>query len=45
MVTHDPELAKKHADIVYWLKDGKLEKTTKKRNGVHVPMNEYKKKR
>lgn len=24
MVTHDPDLAKKHADIVYWLKDGKI---------------------
>jgi putative ABC transport system ATP-binding protein len=30
MVTHDPDLAKKHADIVYWLKDGKIEKITKK---------------
>jgi putative ABC transport system ATP-binding protein len=32
MVTHDPDLAKQHARIVYWLKDGKLEKVTK-RNG------------
>jgi len=31
MVTHDPDLAKSHADIVYWLKDGKIEKITKKR--------------
>jgi putative ABC transport system ATP-binding protein len=31
MVTHDPELAQEHADIVYWLKDGKLEKITKKK--------------
>ena len=31
MVTHEPELAQKHADIVYWLKDGKLEKTTRKK--------------
>lgn len=30
MVTHDAELAKDHANIVYWLKDGKLEKVTKK---------------
>ena len=30
MVTHDPDLAKQHARIVYWLKDGKLEKITKK---------------
>ncbi|MBC8435079.1 ABC transporter ATP-binding protein [archaeon] len=29
MVTHDPDLAKKHAEIIYWLKDGKLEKVTK----------------
>jgi putative ABC transport system ATP-binding protein len=31
MVTHDPDLAQEHADIVYWLKDGKLEKITKKK--------------
>lgn len=30
MVTHDPDLAKKHADIIYWLLDGKLDKVTKK---------------
>jgi putative ABC transport system ATP-binding protein len=30
MVTHDPDLAQKHAEIVYWLRDGKLEKVTKK---------------
>jgi len=33
MVTHEPELAQAHADIVYWLRDGKLEKVTKKKNG------------
>ena len=33
MVTHDSDLAKAHADIVYWIKDGKIEKITKKRNG------------
>jgi putative ABC transport system ATP-binding protein len=34
MVTHDPELAQEHANVVYWLKDGKLEKITrnKRRN-------------
>ncbi len=32
MVTHSPELAQKHAKIVYWLKDGKLEKTTRRKN-------------
>ncbi len=31
MVTHDPDLAKKHADIVYWLKDGKISKITRKK--------------
>ena len=30
MVTHDPDLAKKHADVVYWLLDGKLSKVTKR---------------
>jgi putative ABC transport system ATP-binding protein len=30
MVTHDPDLAQAHADVVYWLKDGKLEKVTGK---------------
>jgi putative ABC transport system ATP-binding protein len=33
MVTHDPELARKHAKMVYWLKDGRLEKITKKNHG------------
>ena len=31
MITHDSELAKEHANIVYWLKDGKIEKTTTKK--------------
>jgi putative ABC transport system ATP-binding protein len=31
-VTHSPELAKKYAHTVYWLKDGKIEKITKERN-------------
>ena len=29
LVTHDPELAKKHAKTIYWLKDGKVEKVTR----------------
>lgn len=33
MVTHEPELAQAHANIVYWLKDGKVEKVTKRTNG------------
>ena len=32
MVTHSPELAKEYADIVYWLKDGKIQKTTTKKS-------------
>ncbi len=30
MVTHDSNLAQKYAEVIYWLKDGKLEKVTKK---------------
>lgn len=30
MVTHEPHLAEKHAKTIYWLKDGKVEKVTKK---------------
>lgn len=30
MVTHDADLAKTHAHIVYWLKDGKVEKVTRR---------------
>ena len=30
MVTHDPDKALKHAKTIYWLKDGKVEKVTKK---------------
>jgi len=33
MVTHDADLAQTHANIVYWLRDGKVEKVTKKRDG------------
>jgi putative ABC transport system ATP-binding protein len=32
MITHDPDLAKKHAEITYWIRDGQLEKVTKKRD-------------
>ncbi|MEA3329185.1 MAG: ABC transporter ATP-binding protein [Nanoarchaeota archaeon] len=34
MVTHDPDLAKEHADIVYWLRDGKIEKITRKKGRI-----------
>lgn len=30
MVTHDPDLAKEYADVIYWLLDGKLDKVTKR---------------
>jgi putative ABC transport system ATP-binding protein len=30
MVTHDPQKALDHAKTIYWLKDGKIEKVTKK---------------
>ena len=32
MVTHDPNLAREYADVVYWLKDGKLEKRNRRKN-------------
>lgn len=34
MVTHSPELAQKHAKTIYWMRDGKVEKVTKKIKGV-----------
>lgn len=30
MVTHDPELAKKHARTIYWLQDGKVKRVTRR---------------
>ncbi len=36
MVTHDPHLAQKHAEVIYWIKDGKLEKITQKKKGKWV---------
>ncbi len=33
MVTHDPELAQEHAHKIFWMKDGKIDKITKKING------------
>ena len=33
MVTHEPELAEEFSEKVYWLKDGKIEKVTKKVGG------------
>jgi len=36
MVTHDPKLAQEHARKVYWMKDGKIEKVTKKSKGKWI---------
>ena len=33
MVTHDPDLARNHAEVVFWIKDGKIEKVTRKKDG------------
>ena len=33
IVTHDPDLAIKHAKIIYWIKDGKVEKVSRKISG------------
>lgn len=34
MVTHDPEKALKHAKTIYWIKDGHVEKVTRKIKGI-----------
>lgn len=34
MVTHDPERAQSHAKTIYWMKDGKVEKITKRVKGT-----------
>lgn len=40
MVTHDPEKALKHAKKIYWMKDGQVEKITKKISGKwHIVKN------
>lgn len=43
MITHEPELAEKHAQVVYWLRDGKIEKITKKKKGSKYVDGELKK--
>tara|TARA_Y100000310_G_scaffold336968_1_gene422850 strand:+ start:4886 stop:5698 length:813 start_codon:yes stop_codon:yes gene_type:complete len=40
MVTHEPELAEAHASKVYWLRDGKIEKITHKKNGFKIEKQE-----
>ncbi|MBT4258218.1 ABC transporter ATP-binding protein [archaeon] len=42
MVTHEPELAQKHASVVYWMRDGKVEKVTHKKNGFGIVEEEKK---
>ena len=40
MVTHEPELAEAHARVVYWLKDGKVEKITRSKDGFKIEKQE-----
>jgi putative ABC transport system ATP-binding protein len=44
MVTHDPDLAKEYADVIYWLRDGELEKVTKRAGKKFVDVTKRKKK-
>jgi putative ABC transport system ATP-binding protein len=41
IITHEPELAEEHANIIYWLVDGKIEKITKRegKKWKKVPLN------
>lgn len=34
MITHDPELGKEHAKIIYWMKDGKINAVSRKQGKV-----------
>lgn len=36
LVTHDSHLAQEHAEVIYWIKDGKLEKITQKKKNKWV---------
>jgi putative ABC transport system ATP-binding protein len=45
MITHDSELAQKHASIVYWLRDGELEKVTGKDGKVILSNGHFDKKK
>lgn len=44
MVTHDVDLAKRYADVVYWLLDGRLDKVTKRVGNKFVDVTKTKKK-
>lgn len=39
LVTHDPDLALKYSQKIYWLKDGKLDKITSKKVGKWIKTN------
>ncbi len=43
MITHEPELAEHHAETVYWIRDGKIEKVTRKKKGAKYIDGELKK--
>ena len=43
MVTHDADLAEKHADVIYWLLDGELDKVTKRVGEKFVDVTKKKK--
>ena len=45
MVTHDPELAEQYADVIYWLRDGELEKVTKRTGERFVDVTKVKKRK
>ncbi len=40
IITHDQDVAMKHAKKIYWLTDGKIEKVTKKKNGKWIKCRE-----
>lgn len=44
MVTHDPDLAKEYADVIYWLLDGELDKVTKRCGNKFIDVTKRKKK-
>jgi len=44
MITHDPDLAKDYADVIYWLLDGELDKVTKRKGKSFIDVTKRKKK-
>jgi putative ABC transport system ATP-binding protein len=45
MITHEADMAKKHADIVYWLLDGKIDNVTKHNHRKPLIKNKVSKKK